>query len=60
MLSGDPDGAPAGSVMSGADPVSGLAYRLSAVRAGSATRYIFEMLYGADIVRPELGACIAG
>jgi hypothetical protein len=47
-------------VMSVADPVSGVALRLEVVRQNKQTLFDFDVLYGAECVRPELAARLAG
>jgi hypothetical protein len=42
------------------DPVSGLGLRLQITREYQRTRYAFDILYGAAVVRPELGCRLAG
>lgn len=50
-----------GSIMrSAVDPISGLALRLEIRREHKRIRYSYDMLYGAEVVRPELGARLAG
>jgi hypothetical protein len=46
--------------MSVADPVSGITLRLEVIRQNKQDYYEFDVLYGADCVRPELGCIIAG
>lgn len=47
-------------MMAVADPVSGIALRLERVRQYKQTVWEFDILYGADVVRRELGARLAG
>lgn len=47
-------------VQSAADPVSGLTLRLEVTRQHKRTNWSFDILYGANVVRPELGARLAG
>lgn len=47
-------------VMSVADPISGVALRLEVVRQNKQTLFDFDVLYGAECVRPELAARLAG
>lgn len=42
------------------DPVSGLGLRLQITREYQRTRFAFDVLYGGNVVRPELGVRIAG
>jgi hypothetical protein len=42
------------------DPVSGLGLRLQITREYQRTRYAFDILYGGQVVRPELGTRVAG
>ena len=51
---------PAVISVSQVDPVSGLALRLEISRQHKQTRYSFDVLYGGAVVRPELGARLAG
>lgn len=45
---------------SASDPVSGLSMRLQITREHQRTRYSFDVLFGGEVVRPELGVRIAG
>lgn len=47
-------------IQSSTDPVSGLSLRLEVSREHKRTRYSFDILYGCDVVRRELGCRIAG
>lgn len=47
-------------MMSQVDPVTGLALRLEVSRQYKQTTWSFDILYGAAVVRPELGAKIRG
>lgn len=47
-------------MMSVADPVTGIALRLERVRQYKQTVWEFDILYGAGVVRRELGARLAG
>ena len=50
-----------GSVVETAvDPESGLALRLEVTRQHKLTRYAFDLLWGAALVRPELAVRLAG
>lgn len=42
------------------DPVSGISLRLEITREYKRTRFAYDMLYGAKVVRPEYGARLAG
>lgn len=53
-------GANVEDMMSIADPVSGVTLRLERIRQNKQDYYEFDVLYGADCVRPELGCIIAG
>ena len=46
--------------MSVPDPVSGITLRLEVIRQNKQDYYEFDVLYGAECVRPELGVRIAG
>lgn len=55
------DAAELGSIIrSAVDPISGLTLRLEVTREHRRTRYAFDMLWGAKVVRPELAARLAG
>lgn len=47
-------------IQSAVDPVSGLSLRLEVSRQHKRTRFSFDILYGAEVVRRELGCRIAG
>lgn len=47
-------------IQSAVDPVSGLSMRLEVSREHKRTRFAFDILYGAEVVRRELGVRIAG
>ena len=42
------------------DPISGLSLRLEISREHKRNRFSYDMLYGASVVRPELGCRVAG
>lgn len=45
---------------SAVDPVSGIGLRLQITREYQRTRFAYDILYGGQVVRPELGCRIAG
>ena len=47
-------------MMSVSDPISGLALRLEVVRQNKQTLFDFDILFGGECVRPELGCRVAG
>ena len=49
-----------GLALSQVDPISGLALRLEVSREHKRDRYSFDILYGAQVVRRELGMRLAG
>lgn len=49
-----------GTFMSAVDPVSRLALRLEVSRQHKRTRFSYDILYGAQLVRPELASRLAG
>ncbi len=49
-----------GSIMSAVDPVSGLTLRLEISRQHKRNEYAYDILYGAELVRPALAAFILG
>lgn len=51
---------PAVISVSQTDPMSGIALRLEISRQHKQTRYSFDILYGGNVIRPELIARIAG
>lgn len=51
---------PGALIQSAVDPLSGLALRLEITREHKRTRFSFDILYGAALVRAELAARIAG
>lgn len=46
--------------LSAVDPISGLPLRLEVTREYKRTRWSFDLLWGANVVRPELGAVLWG
>ena len=48
------------SISSAVDPVTGIALRLEVSRQYKQTTFSYDILYGANVVRPELGAKIRG
>ena len=59
-LADNPLGAVPGSVMSAPDPISGITLRLQVLRQKHRSVFVFDTLYGAATVRPELAARILG
>ena len=59
-LADSPLGAVPGSVMSAPDPISGITLRLQVLREKHRSVFVFDTLYGAATVRPELAARILG
>ena len=59
-LADNPLGAVPGSVMSAPDPISGITLRLQVLREKHRSVFVFDTLYGAVTVRPELAARILG
>ena len=47
-------------IQAAVDPVSGLSLRLEVTRQHKRTRFSYDILYGANVVRRELGCRIAG
>jgi len=47
-------------IASEVDPISGVALRLEVSRQYKQTTFAFDVLYGAAVIRPDLGAKIAG
>jgi hypothetical protein len=49
-----------GNFQSALDPISGLVLRLEITRQHKQTRFSYDILWGAQCVRPELGCVMAG
>lgn len=51
---------PAAITQQAVDPISGLVLRLEITREHKRTRFAYDILYGAEVVRAEFGARLAG